>query len=429
MPPQASSPARSIRQRSSGWVATGSSDASWPQYSNSRRGARCGGAVQQLRVVGPEAAEQRQVVRALEHVDRVDLDQPDAVEHAPQRPAVGLAGASAGRRSPAPRAPSGAPGRRRGARAACGGRTASRHPCTGKRVHDRRRAPRGCPLGYRGEAHMTAPAADAAQDRPRRKLYTQLWFWVIVGIVAGIVFGLVAARAGREGQVARRRVHPAHPDDHGARDLRDGGDRHRVARQRHARRRSRAARAGLLPHDDRRRARARPDRGQHRPARLGLRGLADRGGPGQRQGVDRRGRQRPGHRPVPHRQRPPGQPGRAVRGERDPARPGARDPDGDRHLVPGPGPAQADRRRLRPRQSRHLRRDPADHVVRPARRVRRHGVHRRAVRLGVAGQPRAADGHLLGHLRGVRVRDPRRRRAGWRASTSCASSGCSATSC
>ena len=42
---------------------------------------------------------------------------------------------------------------------------------------------------------MTAPAADAAQDRPRRKLYTQLWFWVIVGIVAGIVFGLVAARS------------------------------------------------------------------------------------------------------------------------------------------------------------------------------------------------------------------------------------------
>jgi aerobic C4-dicarboxylate transport protein len=38
---------------------------------------------------------------------------------------------------------------------------------------------------------MTAPAADAARDRPRRKLYTQLWFWVIVGILGGIVFGLV----------------------------------------------------------------------------------------------------------------------------------------------------------------------------------------------------------------------------------------------
>jgi aerobic C4-dicarboxylate transport protein len=37
---------------------------------------------------------------------------------------------------------------------------------------------------------MTAPAADVARDRPRRKLYTQLWFWVIVGILGGIAFGL-----------------------------------------------------------------------------------------------------------------------------------------------------------------------------------------------------------------------------------------------
>ena len=47
---------------------------------------------------------------------------------------------------------------------------------------------------------MTAPAADAARDRPRRKLYTQLWFWVIVAIVAGIAFGLVAPGAGQEGR-------------------------------------------------------------------------------------------------------------------------------------------------------------------------------------------------------------------------------------
>jgi aerobic C4-dicarboxylate transport protein len=39
---------------------------------------------------------------------------------------------------------------------------------------------------------MAAPQAAASKDRPRRKLYTQLWFWVIVAIVAGIVFGLVA---------------------------------------------------------------------------------------------------------------------------------------------------------------------------------------------------------------------------------------------
>jgi len=39
---------------------------------------------------------------------------------------------------------------------------------------------------------MTSPAAAAAEDRPRRSLYTQLWFWVLIAIAAGIVFGLVA---------------------------------------------------------------------------------------------------------------------------------------------------------------------------------------------------------------------------------------------
>jgi aerobic C4-dicarboxylate transport protein len=39
---------------------------------------------------------------------------------------------------------------------------------------------------------MTSPAAAAAEDRPRRRLYTQLWFWVLVAIAAGTVFGLVA---------------------------------------------------------------------------------------------------------------------------------------------------------------------------------------------------------------------------------------------
>jgi hypothetical protein len=58
-----------------------------------RRAVR--GAVEQLGVVGPEPAEQRQVVRALEHVDGVDLDQPDAVEHPAQRPAVGRAAVAA----------------------------------------------------------------------------------------------------------------------------------------------------------------------------------------------------------------------------------------------------------------------------------------------------------------------------------------------
>jgi aerobic C4-dicarboxylate transport protein len=37
---------------------------------------------------------------------------------------------------------------------------------------------------------MTSPAAAAAEDRPRRKLYSQLWFWVLIAITAGILFGL-----------------------------------------------------------------------------------------------------------------------------------------------------------------------------------------------------------------------------------------------
>jgi len=45
---------------------------------------------------------------------------------------------------------------------------------------------------------MTAPAADAARDRPRRRAYTQLWFWVIVAIVAGIAFGLAFPEPAKE---------------------------------------------------------------------------------------------------------------------------------------------------------------------------------------------------------------------------------------
>ena len=39
---------------------------------------------------------------------------------------------------------------------------------------------------------MESAASAAAGDRPRRRVYTQLWFWVVVGIGAGIVFGLAA---------------------------------------------------------------------------------------------------------------------------------------------------------------------------------------------------------------------------------------------
>ena len=50
-----------------------------------------GGFVERLAVVGAEAREARQVVRAREHVDRVDLDERDAVEQPPDGPAVGPA--------------------------------------------------------------------------------------------------------------------------------------------------------------------------------------------------------------------------------------------------------------------------------------------------------------------------------------------------
>ena len=45
---------------------------------------------------------------------------------------------------------------------------------------------------------MSSPAAAAAEDRPRRKLYTQLWFWVLIAIAAGIAFGLVAPESAKK---------------------------------------------------------------------------------------------------------------------------------------------------------------------------------------------------------------------------------------
>ena len=45
---------------------------------------------------------------------------------------------------------------------------------------------------------MTASPADAGRSRPRRRLYTQLWFWVLVAIGSGIVFGLVAPDAAKK---------------------------------------------------------------------------------------------------------------------------------------------------------------------------------------------------------------------------------------
>jgi aerobic C4-dicarboxylate transport protein len=45
---------------------------------------------------------------------------------------------------------------------------------------------------------MTATPADAGRSRPRRKLYTQLWFWVLVAIASGIAFGLVAPESAKK---------------------------------------------------------------------------------------------------------------------------------------------------------------------------------------------------------------------------------------
>ena len=45
---------------------------------------------------------------------------------------------------------------------------------------------------------MSAQAADSGRSRPRRRLYTQLWFWVLIAIAGGILFGLVAPDAAKK---------------------------------------------------------------------------------------------------------------------------------------------------------------------------------------------------------------------------------------
>src|SRR3954465_10109480 len=91
------------------------------------------------------------------------------------------------------------------------------------------------------------------------------------------------------------------------------------------------------------------------------------------------------------------------------ARPG--DPRG-RGRLDAPGvAARADRARLRGRLAGDLRDHPADHVGRADRRVRRHGLHRRGVRQRVASEPGAAHGRVLGNVRDLRLRRARDRRA------------------
>ena len=42
---------------------------------------------------------------------------------------------------------------------------------------------------------MSAQAADSGRSRPRRRLYTQLWFWVLIAIAGGILFVYVMLQA------------------------------------------------------------------------------------------------------------------------------------------------------------------------------------------------------------------------------------------
>ena len=145
---------------------------------------------------------------------------------------------------------------------------------------------------------------------------------------------------------------------------------------------------------------------------LGLRGRRDRVRHRGGEGEDRRGR---GLRDRVHRlhhRRPAADvvPA-AVRGERDPARARDRDPGRRGRLGAGEASARAGHLGLRDGLQGPLRDHPDDHVGRAAGRVRRHGVHGRPVRRRRALEPRAADGHLLGHVRGVRVRHPRAGRA------------------
>ncbi|CAA9210826.1 MAG: Na+/H+-dicarboxylate symporter, partial [uncultured Actinomycetospora sp.] len=209
-------------------------------------------------------------------------------------------------------------------------------------------------------------------------------------------------------QVPARHLHPAHQDDHRTGHLLHRDRRHRLDRQPRRRGRHRGARAGVLPADDAAGPRARADRGQHRPAGCGLPADPARPRDARRGAGRRRQRRRRGRRDrVHHEHAAARQLRRPVRRERDPARARAGHPRGRGDVDARAGAAQARGRRHRPLRQGHLRHDPPDHVPRAPRGVRRDRLHRRRPRRREPRQPRRADGHLLGHVRAVRGRDPR----------------------
>jgi Na+/H+-dicarboxylate symporter len=55
---------------------------------------------------------------------------------------------------------------------------------------------------------MTMPAAAAAEDRPRRSLYTQLWLWVVLAITGPVIFVTVVIGIASIGNLAQGGASP-----------------------------------------------------------------------------------------------------------------------------------------------------------------------------------------------------------------------------
>ena len=75
--------ASAMRQRNSGCMSSGSSEASWAQIFEQPARPAPGGRRRAGRGIGAEPREQRHVVRPRQHVDAVDLEQARPLEHAP----------------------------------------------------------------------------------------------------------------------------------------------------------------------------------------------------------------------------------------------------------------------------------------------------------------------------------------------------------